>query len=286
MRDSIPAPLSDTPPRFNVLELQAGEDRWLVGERPMAIGRGTEADIVVPGSLVSRVHAWIVPTTEGPLLVDRSRHGTLVNGAVLAGPAVLAPGDEVQVGRRTLRVGPPTRTARRSRPVGGVGRVRRWLLRYGPSELAGTIAAVGIAVLATETTGSVVVGGYAGSLAEAVVFYGIMFLRDSVRAAHHAGGRGKPFGSRDLLPVGRGLLLEFGVAELADLLFLRPLCLGLGVRLLGGTLGALAGKLVSDLVFYGPVLAIYEWRLARGEARTVPDARRRTTAQHRVPDRQ
>jgi hypothetical protein len=58
--------------------------------------------------------------------------------------------------------------------------------------------------------------------------------------------------------------------------------MGVGLRWVGGQLGALVGKLAADLVFYGPVLTIYEWRLAEGTAR-VEERRRRTTAAHVAP---
>jgi hypothetical protein len=55
------------------------------------------------------------------------------------------------------------------------------------------------------------------------------------------------------------------------------------MRLLGPGVGSLVGKLAADVLFYGPVLSIYEWRLARGEAVRPEDRRRRTTAAHRLP---
>jgi hypothetical protein len=54
--------------------------------------------------------------------------------------------------------------------------------------------------------------------------------------------------------------------------------MGVGIRLLGGTWGALVGKLAADIAFYGPVLTIYEWRLARNRASRQEDRRRRTTS--------
>jgi hypothetical protein len=141
----------------------------------------------------------------------------------------------------------------------------------------GTVAAVGAAVSVQGITGNIVAGAYAGALAEATVFYGIMLLRESVREAHQAGVKGRPFGSADQFLVVRSLVVEFGVAELLDLLIIRPALMAAGLRWPGGKLGALAGKLAADAVFYGPVLGIYEWRFARGAQRPL-DRGRRTTA--------
>ncbi len=50
----------------------------------LAIGRLDECQLVLEGREVSRRHARIVATPRGPLLVDRSRFGTEVNGARVA----------------------------------------------------------------------------------------------------------------------------------------------------------------------------------------------------------
>ncbi len=261
------------------LELVRGPKHWPIGARPLALGRAPESDIVIPGDSVSRLHAWIVPTAHGALLVDQSRSGTWVNGDRIQAPWPLTPGDEVTIGEVAYRVGPPSPGARTAAASGGFGtRLQRWLTRYGPSEVLGTVAAVGTAVSIHGLTGSAVVAAYAGAVAENIVFYGIIFLRESIREAHLAGVRGRAFRSVDLLPVARNLVLEFGVAETVDTLFTRPLFMGLGLGMVGGNLGALAGKLMADVVFYGPVLAAYEWRLARNQARDATDRRRRTTA--------
>jgi hypothetical protein len=90
--------------------------------------------------------------------------------------------------------------------------------------------------------------------------------------------KGRKYEPGDLVVVLRNLFLEFGVAELLDTLVLRPLCMGLGMRPIGSNLGALVGKLVSDVAFYGPVLTVYEWRLARNRAQMRLDRSLRTTA--------
>ncbi len=260
------------------LELVRGPKRWPLGRRPLAIGRAPESDIVIPGEQVSRLHAWIVPAADGAFVVDQSRLGTLVNGERIGAPCPLSPGDEIQIGDIRYQVALAGRDSAKPGPAGGTGRIGTWLRRYGPSEVLGTIASVGAAVGVQEVTGSLAAAAYAGSLAEAVVFYGVMFLRESVREAHLAGKRGRPFGSADLIPVARSLVLEFGAAESLDLLLVRPACMALGLDLIGGNLGGLVGKLAADVVFYGPVLAIYEWRIARSRARDRQDHRRRTTA--------
>ena len=62
-----------------------------------------------------------------------------------------------------------------------------------------------------------------------------------------------------VLVIVRDLLLEFGPAELLDSLLIRPAALATGLALVTPpALGALAGKLVADLLFYLPTIASYE----------------------------
>jgi hypothetical protein len=270
-----------------ILVLAVGTLRWPVDRRPIAIGRLGENDIVIDEDTTSRVHAYVIPTPDGALLVDRSRHGTRLNGVDVRTPSRLAPGDEISVGEAVIRVEQGIAAARESgqrlAPARPVVRVRGWLGRYGPSEVLGSVAAVGTAVGLQQATGSTIVAAYGGAIAENITFYGIMFLRESVREAHQAGAKGRAFSSADLLSVARNLVLEFGAAELLDSLLVRPLLLGLGLRFIGGAVGGLIGKLAADAVFYGPVLAAYEWRLARHRRWRQGGAGRRTTAAQRVP---
>jgi hypothetical protein len=255
--------------------------------RPLSIGRLPESDVVVNSEGVSRVHAYLVPTPHGPLLVDRSRHGTLVNGEPMRAPWLLTAGDEIRVGPAVLKVssvplpGSAPTVTRSSSRIGS--KLMVWVRRYAPSEVLGAAAAVSAAVGMQALTGSDIAGAYAGALAEDLAFYGVMLVRESIREAHQAGARGRPFTIRDLATVLRNLLMEFGVAGMLDVSVVRPLCLGLGLSWVGGAPGAFLGKVAADAVFYGPVLAIYEWRLARHAAREQRDRRRRTTAAGLVP---
>lgn len=80
------------------LALTDGSRSWSLESRPLTIGRLPECDVVVEGDLVSRHHADLLPTPDGPLLVDRSRRGVAVNGERMRAPWVLAMGDQLQIG--------------------------------------------------------------------------------------------------------------------------------------------------------------------------------------------
>lgn len=243
----------------------------------MAIGRLEECDLALEGAEISRRHARIVPTPEGPLLVDRSRFGTFLNGSQVVAPSLLQAGDVILVGDVDLHVevgeAPPV-----AAEAGGFRRtLAGWRRRYGLAEAAGTVALVLAALAIHRATGSVLAAALAGSLAEGAWFYAVLLGRDlrQERRTARTGG----FVPRPIRELGRDLLLEFGAAERVDGLLFRPLSLALGLVTLSGWPGLLAGKLVADLLFYGPVLSLFHWRdAARRAAQTAAaDPRRRET---------
>ncbi len=78
-------------------------------------------------------------------------------------------------------------------------------------------------------------------------------------------------------------MLEFGAAEAVDSLLLRPVCYTAGLYWIGGVGGILAGKLVADLLFWGPVLRLCHWRSAGGPVSPPPAERSRATTATDLP---
>ena len=72
------------------LVLVYGTRRWTLDRRPITIGRLPECDVVLSGDEVSRRHATIIPTPNGPMLVDQSRHGVTINAERMQGPVETA----------------------------------------------------------------------------------------------------------------------------------------------------------------------------------------------------
>jgi hypothetical protein len=136
--------------------------------------------------------------------------------------------------------------------VGG-SRLRGWVQRYLPAEIVGTSAAlVAAAVTARGGTGDAVV---AASWAEAIAFYLFVTGREVVRRC------GTRIRSAVLAGAVRDVVAEFGVAELADTVFLRPLLMYAFVAPLGALIpGVIVGKLAADVVFYGLAIPAYELR--------------------------
>ena len=79
------------------LVLRYGDRRFTLSRGAIAVGRLEECELALDGPEISRRHARIVATPEGPLLVDRSRFGTYLNGSQVVAPTLLQPGDQFEL---------------------------------------------------------------------------------------------------------------------------------------------------------------------------------------------
>ena len=69
-----------------------------------------------------------------------------------------------------------------------------------------------------------------------------------------------------------GLAAEFGPAGALDTFVTRPLAMALGTRAFGLPLGVIVGKFAADLLFYVPVIIVYERRKRRRDRIQRPNA--------------
>lgn len=133
------------------------------------------------------------------------------------------------------------------------------LWRYIPAEVCAIVAAyLGFFVISHWDT-SPVVTAYASSIGESIGYYFIIITRELLH------GRKTIIASNQsplkfFLVKLLHILLEFGPAELLDSLVFRPLFMGIGIHYMGPGLGIVAGKLMSDVFFYTPVIISYELR--------------------------
>jgi hypothetical protein len=83
--------------------LRDGQLEHKLTKSPLVLGRGSGADIVLAGPLVSRRHAELSDTTHGWVVSDlESRNGVFVNGHRITVPVVLEAGDSLAVGDSTF----------------------------------------------------------------------------------------------------------------------------------------------------------------------------------------
>ncbi|MBK7782218.1 MAG: hypothetical protein IPJ58_15890 [Ardenticatenia bacterium] len=145
----------------------------------------------------------------------------------------------------------------------------QWFRRYAPLEAAGTIGAlVGawLALALTEQMAAVVV---AATIGENLGYYGLAALRELQRhnrlsaLRSHSLSRSLAIGWRTL----RGLLLEFGPAELLDSAWIRPGLMFMMSRWVESVAASvLLGKLLADLLFYAMAISGHELERRRQRA--------------------
>lgn len=174
------------------------------------------------------------------------------------------------------RAGRTGRTQRR--------RVAQWLARYLPLEVLGTVAAIAGSWAAYEASGSIVVAAIAGTVAEGVGYYALVVVR-GIRGhlASTRVGRVRRRGGRAALAIGltlRGMLAEFGPAEVLDTFLVRPALLVAAAAWLGpNPTGWLVGKLAADVVFYAVAIVSFEL----GRRVILPDGRADAAPARRTP---
>lgn len=79
--------------------------RFLLGNRPLSIGRDPTRDIQITDPRASRRHAMVRRTEAGHAIMPvRALNGVSVNGQPVTGERVLLPGDRVTIGGTLLAV--------------------------------------------------------------------------------------------------------------------------------------------------------------------------------------
>ena len=155
------------------------------------------------------------------------------------------------------RVAPtPSASSRRSRAID-------WLARYGFAECAGIVCAFVGSLLVRRVTGNAIAAAYGAAWGESLGYSCAIVTRDFLSESRAARAANQRLSARRAGGVVSGLLAEFGPAALLDTFISRPLAMGLGVRLFGLKLGVVAGKVAADVLFYVPVIIVYERRARR-----------------------
>jgi ornithine decarboxylase len=131
---------------------------------------------------------------------------------------------------------------------GKTPRAAGWFWRYLPLEIVGLLAAVGAGLATYATTGNAVTTAFAASIGESIGFYSAALVAEFVR-------------TRSLRVSVRNLVVEFGVAEVADTLLVRPAAIYALQSVSGNvTVGVVLGKLAADVAFYAMAIPALELR--------------------------
>lgn len=138
-------------------------------------------------------------------------------------------------------------------------KVKHWIARYLPAEVAGTIAAVVAGTVVYWSTHNAVATALAGAWGENAGYYGVILASELVhsRRVRPSGASRAAYSATRL----RDLAIEFGPSELLDSFVFRPLFMYLLPALTGNVqLGIILGKLAADVTFYVPTVIAYELR--------------------------
>lgn len=147
-------------------------------------------------------------------------------------------------------------------------RLRDWLHRYGLAECGGVLGALVASYVARRITGNAIAAAYSGAWGETLGYACTIVVRDFVSESRVARAAHQRFRFADVARVVSGLVAEFGPAGALDSFVTRPLAMGVGTRALGLPLGVIAGKVAADLLFYVPVIFMYERRKRKREGVT------------------
>jgi hypothetical protein len=139
-------------------------------------------------------------------------------------------------------------------------KLREWIRRYLPCEIAGTVGELGGAAVAYMATDSLAAAAITATVGASAGYYAAAYvtaLRWSYRVQDHR-RRPSRMLAANLLAL-RSVAVEFGPAEFIDSLAVRPIAFYTGPLIFDNTIaGWIFGKLVSDLAFYLFAILSYE----------------------------
>lgn len=150
--------------------------------------------------------------------------------------------------------------------------IRNWVKRFLPAELIGTLFAIASAFIVSVFISNRVTIAFAASIAETVGFYVTIMITDALLIRKQLKHQHRSLTISALLVITlKNIVLDFGLAELADSFVIRPLFMYLfPLWLKDYTTGIVAGKIASDLVFYIPVIVAGEIRTHISRRRSLP----------------
>jgi hypothetical protein len=139
-------------------------------------------------------------------------------------------------------------------------KLREWIRRYLPCEIAGTVGELGGAAVAYLATGSLAAAAITATVGAAAGYYAAAYVtavRWSYRDQAYRRWPSRLLAA-NLLAL-RSVAVEFGPAEFIDSLAVRPVAFYTGPLIFDNTIaGWIFGKLVSDLAFYLLAISSYE----------------------------
>jgi len=140
-------------------------------------------------------------------------------------------------------------------------KLAEWLKRYLTAEIISTVLSILVAWLIKESTNDRVLAAFVASAVGSVAFYGVIVINDMRHSISHHRLRKKKYTLKSFWKDFRNLMVEFGPAELLDVLAIRPFFMYFIPTIMTNfVLGSFIGKTLADIVFYIPAILMYELR--------------------------
>jgi len=140
-------------------------------------------------------------------------------------------------------------------------KIKEWIRRYLLAEIFSTVLSLTTAWIIHRTTGDNVLAAFGGSAMASVSFYGIVAYNDIRKNLKHHRKQDLTYGLATYFKDLRNLIIEFGPAEILDVLAIRPFFMYLIPKLTGQfLLGVFIGKTIADVFFFVPAIVMYEVR--------------------------
>lgn len=138
-------------------------------------------------------------------------------------------------------------------------KIKEWIKRYGVAEVISLTLTVLSAWLAFKLTNSKITTALVGTWVGNIVYFGTILTADILLAKKQLKEIGKDYSLETFYKNSRALLVEFGIAELFDSLFIRPaLMYYLPIWMNNLSVGVVLAKLLADVTFYIPAIVSYE----------------------------
>jgi len=140
-------------------------------------------------------------------------------------------------------------------------KIIEWVKRYLFADILSTVLSLGTAWLIMERSGDRVLAAFIGSAVASIVFYFTIAFSDVRKSIKQHKVDNERYIIKSFLIDFRNLIIEFGPAELLDVLAVRPFFMYLIPKLTGDfLLGTFLGKMIADIIFFVPAIVMYEMR--------------------------
>lgn len=140
-------------------------------------------------------------------------------------------------------------------------KILEWIKRYLLADVLSTALSLGTAWLIMEQSGDRVLAAFVGSAIASVVFYFTVAFSDVRKSIKQHKIDNEKYKTKSFLIDFRNLIIEFGPAELLDVLAVRPFFMYLIPKLTGDfLLGTFIGKMIADVIFFIPAIIMFELR--------------------------